>query len=86
MTCSTFIQVLVQPQKKFKNKTHVKASICETYIVEEISIFISYYFEPYMRTRINRILRYNVVVNYLIVEIYQYFTILINYYQKIWFQ
>jgi hypothetical protein len=59
MTCSTSIQVLIQPLKKIKNKTHVKASICETYNVEEISIFISYYFEPYMRTRISRIPRYN---------------------------
>jgi hypothetical protein len=39
-------------KKKVKNKAHVKASICEAYIVEEISIFISYYFEPHLRTRI----------------------------------
>ena len=29
---------------------------CETYIVEEISIFILYYFEPYLRAQINLIL------------------------------
>jgi len=38
---------------------HVEASICEAYIVEEISIFISYYFEPHLRTRINRVPRYD---------------------------
>jgi hypothetical protein len=38
-------------KKKVKNKAHVEASICEAYIVEEISTFISYYFEPHLRTR-----------------------------------
>ena len=46
-------------KKKVKNKAHVEASICETYIVEEISTFISYYFEPHMRTRINRVPRHD---------------------------
>jgi hypothetical protein len=46
-------------KKKVKNKTHVKASICEAYIVEEMSTFISYYFEPYLRTRINRVPRHD---------------------------
>jgi hypothetical protein len=46
-------------KKKVKNKAHVEASICEAYIVEEISTFISYYFEPHLRTRINRVLRHN---------------------------
>jgi hypothetical protein len=32
-------------KKKVKNKAHVETSICEVYIVEEISIFISYYRE-----------------------------------------
>jgi hypothetical protein len=41
-------------KKKVKNKAHVEASICEAYIVKEISKFISYYFEPHLRTRINR--------------------------------
>ena len=40
-----------------KNKAHVEASIYEAYIVEEISTFISYYFEPHLRTRINRVPR-----------------------------
>ena len=46
-------------KKKVKNKAHVEASICEAYIVEEISTFILYYFEPHMRTRINRIPRHD---------------------------
>ena len=39
-------------KKKVKNK----ALIYETYIIEEISTFISCYFEPYLRARINRVL------------------------------
>ncbi|KAL0458697.1 UNVERIFIED_CONTAM: hypothetical protein Slati_0496900 [Sesamum latifolium] len=31
---------------KVKNKTHVEASIVEAYLVEEISVFTSQYFEP----------------------------------------
>jgi hypothetical protein len=42
-------------KKKVKNKAHVEALICEAYIVEEISTFISYYFEPHLRTRLNRV-------------------------------
>ena len=38
---------------------HVEASICEAYIVKEISTFISYYFEPYLRTKINHVSRHN---------------------------
>jgi hypothetical protein len=53
------MQVLVQSQEKVKNKAHVEASICEAYIVEEISTFISYYFKPYLRTRINRVPRHD---------------------------
>jgi hypothetical protein len=46
-------------KKKVKNKAHVEASICETYIVEGISTLISYYFEPHLRTRINRVPRHD---------------------------
>jgi hypothetical protein len=46
-------------KKKVKNKAHVEASICEAYIVEEISIFISYYFEPHLRMRINHVPRHD---------------------------
>jgi len=34
-------------------------SICEAYIVEEISTFILYYFEPHLRTRINHVPRHD---------------------------
>jgi hypothetical protein len=46
-------------KKKVKKKAHVEASICEAYIVEEISTFIPYYFKPLLRTRINRIPRHD---------------------------
>jgi len=46
-------------KKKVKNKVHVEASICEAYIVKEISTFISYYFEPHLRSRINRVPRHD---------------------------
>ena len=46
-------------KKKVKNKAYVEVSISEVYIVEEILIFISYYFEFYLRIRINRVLRYD---------------------------
>ena len=52
----TLMHVLVQPgKKKVKNKVHDEASICEVYIVEEISKFISYCFKPHLRTRINHV-------------------------------
>jgi len=44
---------------KKKNNAHVEALIYEAYIVDEISIFISYYFEPQLRTRINCVLRHD---------------------------
>jgi len=53
------MQVLVQSKKKVKNKARVEASICEAYIVEEILTFISYYFEHYLRTRINHVPRHD---------------------------
>jgi len=39
--------------------TYVEASLCEAYIVEEISTFISYHFKSLLRRRINRILRHD---------------------------
>jgi len=41
----TFMQILVQSQgkKEVKNKMYIEASICKTYIVEEILTFITYY-------------------------------------------
>jgi len=46
-------------KKKVKNKAHVEASICEAYIVEKISTFILYYFEPHLRKRINHVPRHD---------------------------
>jgi hypothetical protein len=51
-TCSTL-------KKRAKYKAHVEASICEAYIVEEISIFMYYNFEPHLRTRINCVPRHD---------------------------
>jgi hypothetical protein len=45
-------------KRKIKNKAHVEVSICEAYIVEEILTFISYYFKPHLRIRINCVLRH----------------------------
>jgi hypothetical protein len=52
------MQVLVQLKKKVKNKVYVEASICEAYIVEEISTFILHYFEPHPRMKINHVPRH----------------------------
>jgi hypothetical protein len=46
-------------KRRVQNKAHVEASICKAYIVAEILIFFLYYFEPQLRTRINRISRHN---------------------------
>jgi hypothetical protein len=46
-------------KKNVKNKVHVEASICEAYIVEKILTFISWYFEPHLRTRINHVPRHD---------------------------
>ena len=35
-------------KKKVKNKARVEASICNAYIVEEVTIFASCYFEPHV--------------------------------------
>jgi hypothetical protein len=39
--------------------THVEASICKAYIVEEILKCILYYFEPHLRKRIGYIPRHD---------------------------
>ncbi|KAL0374152.1 UNVERIFIED_CONTAM: hypothetical protein Sradi_3330900 [Sesamum radiatum] len=41
-----FERFLCNLKKKVKNKAAVEASICEAYIVEEISTFTTHYFEP----------------------------------------
>jgi len=57
--CVCVCRYLFNLKKKVKNKAHVEASIYEAYIAEEISTFISYYFKPYLRTRINHIPRHD---------------------------
>jgi hypothetical protein len=57
--CLIPCKYLFNLKKNVKNKTYVEASICEAYIVEEISTFISYYFEPFFRTSINHVPRYD---------------------------
>ncbi|KAL0433352.1 UNVERIFIED_CONTAM: hypothetical protein Slati_2669500 [Sesamum latifolium] len=37
--------------KKVKNKAHVKASIIKAYIIEEIGLFTSQYFEPDVQSK-----------------------------------
>ena len=46
-------------KKNVQNKAYIEVSICEAYIVEEISTFISYYFKPNLRTRISRVPRHD---------------------------
>ena len=57
--CLIPFRYLFNLKKKIKNKAHIEASICEAYIIEEISTFISYYFEPHLRMRINRVPRHD---------------------------
>ena len=38
-------------KKKVKNKACVEASICNAYIVEEVTTFASYYFEPHVQCK-----------------------------------
>ncbi|KAL0350152.1 UNVERIFIED_CONTAM: hypothetical protein Sradi_4164400 [Sesamum radiatum] len=44
---------LSELKKKVKSKAHVEASIVEAYIVEEIDLFISQYFEPNVQSKRN---------------------------------
>ncbi|EOY00812.1 Transposase tnp2 [Theobroma cacao] len=51
------VRFLQQLKKKVKNRAFVEGSICEAYVIEEVSSFCSWYFEPAMRTRVNRVPR-----------------------------
>ena len=42
-----------------KNKARVEGSICNAYLVEEASLFCSYYFEEHVHIRHRRVLRNN---------------------------
>ncbi|XP_056161784.1 uncharacterized protein LOC130135923 [Syzygium oleosum] len=49
-----FERFLYHLKKKVKNKACVEASICNAYIVEEVTIFASYYFEPHVQCKRRR--------------------------------
>lgn len=40
-----------------KNKAKVEASICNAYLVEEVSSFCTHYFEPHIKTKSRRVER-----------------------------
>ena len=42
-------------KKKVNNKARVEGSICEAYIIEEISTFCSFYFESHVQTKLNKV-------------------------------
>ncbi|XVE96060.1 hypothetical protein REPUB_Repub02eG0188900 [Reevesia pubescens] len=44
-------------KKKVTNRAFVKASICEAYIIEEITTFCSHYFDSNVPTRLTRVPR-----------------------------
>lgn len=46
-----------QLKKKVRNKACVEGSIAEAYMIEEISTFCSFYFEPNVETKLNRVPR-----------------------------
>ncbi|XP_042388266.1 uncharacterized protein LOC121980336 isoform X2 [Zingiber officinale] len=49
-----FERFLYHLKKKIKNKAHVEASIVNAYIVEEVTTFASYYFEPHVQSKRQR--------------------------------
>ena len=58
--CRTYGNSSYKPRTS-KRKTlvvHAGVLICEVYIIEEISTFISYYFKSQLRKRINRVPRH----------------------------
>ncbi|XP_031110603.1 uncharacterized protein LOC116014792 isoform X2 [Ipomoea triloba] len=52
-----FERFLHQLKKKVRNRNYVEGSICEAYLIEEISTFCSHYFEDHVQTRLNRVPR-----------------------------
>ncbi|PKA64984.1 hypothetical protein AXF42_Ash011586 [Apostasia shenzhenica] len=42
-------------KKMVHNMAHVEGSICEAYIIREVSTFISYYFEPKISLKLTRV-------------------------------
>ncbi|XP_074577237.1 uncharacterized protein LOC141833653 [Curcuma longa] len=49
-----FERFLYHLKRKVKNKAHVEASIVNAYIVEEVTTFASYYFEPHVKSKRQR--------------------------------
>ncbi|EOY31786.1 Transposase tnp2 [Theobroma cacao] len=49
------VKVFATFEEESKNRASVEGSICEAYIIEKISSFCSWYFEPAVRTRLNRV-------------------------------
>ncbi|XP_042406145.1 uncharacterized protein LOC121996294 isoform X1 [Zingiber officinale] len=49
-----FERFLYHLKKKIKNKAHVEASIVNAYIVEKVTTFASYYFEPHVQSKRQR--------------------------------
>ncbi|KAL3520947.1 hypothetical protein ACH5RR_019096 [Cinchona calisaya] len=49
-----FERFLFHLKKKIKNKACIEASICNAYIVEEVTTFASYYFEPHVQSKRQR--------------------------------
>lgn len=46
-----FERCMLYLKRKVRNKARVEGSICEAYILEEISNFASMYFDPHLQTR-----------------------------------
>ena len=51
---ATATSFLYHLKKKIKNKACVEASICNAYIVEEVTTFASYYFESHVQCKRRR--------------------------------
>lgn len=47
-----FEQYLKSLRKKVTNKNHIESSICEAYLIEEMTIFCSFYFDPLLKPNI----------------------------------
>nr|GEV83499.1 hypothetical protein [Tanacetum cinerariifolium] len=48
-------KVLGKTEKKVTNKAKVESSIANAYLIEETSMFCSHYFEPHVKTKMNRL-------------------------------
>ncbi|KAJ7976161.1 Transposon, En/Spm-like protein [Quillaja saponaria] len=52
-----FERMMLNLKKKARNKACVEGSICEAYVLQEISNFSAMYFEPSVQTKFNRVPR-----------------------------